>query len=83
MVSVNHESPRFINKNAMGTNQILNESSGHAGMGHNFINRANNMDNSHHSIADEISATSGDNGSNFADMRFTEGMQIPQQIGSI
>lgn len=41
------------------------------------------MDNSHHSIADEISATSGDNGSNFADMRFSEGMQLSQQIGPI
>ena len=76
VASVNHESPRFINKKAMGSNQILTESNAHAGVGHNFMNRANNMDNSHHSIADEISATSGDNGSNFADMRFTEGMQI-------
>ena len=58
---------------------MLNESSGHGGMGgHNFMARANNMDNSHHSIADEISATSGDNGSNFADMRFNDGMQLSQ-----
>lgn len=56
-------------------NSGLSESagaSGHAGLGHGFINNNrpsnnnnsvgnNNIDNSHHSIADEISATSGDN----------------------
>ena len=81
VVGVSHESPRFISKNSLSNNQLnLNESTGHnagGGMGgHNFMNRANNMDNSHHSIADEISATSGDNGSNFADLRFSEGMQL-------
>ena len=84
-MGVSHESPRFISKNSLANNQILNESASHTGGmgGHNFMNRANNMDNSHHSIADEISATSGDNGSNFADLRFTEGMQLSQQIGQI
>ena len=85
VVGVSHESPRFISKNSLASNQILNESSSlaHCHQAVKFNNYMNNMDNSHHSIADEISATSGDNGSNFADLRFTEGMQLSQQIGQI